>query len=64
MTIPSTEIINQLEPADQEKVEYFVKLLLDQERYKSLRMEIKARRKEIETGRFIKHDDFWKQMNV
>ncbi len=64
MTIESTEIISRLDPADQEKVEYFVKLLLDQEKYKLLRMEINARRKEIAAGQFSSHDEFWKQMNV
>lgn len=64
MTFLSKDILEKLDNSDKEKVEYFVQLLLRQEKYKSLQKEIGERRKEVSIGEVLSHEEFWKEMNV
>ncbi len=52
--------IKNLDKKDKEKLLRFAKELYKQEKYKKVREEIEKRRKEIEKGEFISHEDFWK----
>ena len=58
------DIINRLEDDDKGKIEYFVTLLIHQSKYRVLKKEIQERRKEIQAGEIIKHNDIWNKMNV
>ncbi|RMD68819.1 MAG: hypothetical protein D6819_08440, partial [Gammaproteobacteria bacterium] len=64
MAIKSDEIISKLDPSDQKKIEYFIKLLLRQKKYQALRQEIEKRRREISEGKVLEHEEFWKQLSV
>ncbi len=64
MAIATEDLLKKLDPIDLKKVEYFLQLLLRQEKYKALQKEIEDRRKEIANGDVLTHDDLWKQMNV
>ncbi len=52
--------IKNLDKKDKEKLLKFAKELYKQKKYKKVREEIEKRRKEIEKGEFISHEDFWK----
>ncbi len=64
MEILKQNILQKLEKEDLEKVEYFIKILLKQSKYNALRQEIEARRKEINNGEFLTHEEIWKELNV
>ena len=64
MSILKMDIINRLEDDDKGKIEYFVNLLIHQSKYRVLKKEIQERRKEIQAGEIIKHNDIWNKMNV
>lgn|GEM_PF-906913 len=64
MTLLSEETLKKLDEPDKKKVEYFVRLLLRHEKYKSLKKEIEERREEVSKGEVVAHDEFWKKMNV
>ena len=57
-------ILEKLDKIDQEKINYFINLLLRKEKYKQLKLEISKRRAEIESGNIFSHDDIWKELNV
>ena len=52
--------IKNLDKKDKEKLLKVAKELYKQKKYKKVREEIEKRRKEIEKGEFISHEDFWK----
>jgi len=64
MTVATMNILKRLDKNDQEKVSYFIKLLLNQSQYRTLKEEISFRRKEIQHGDTLTHDDIWDMLNV
>ncbi|OAQ21084.1 hypothetical protein [Thermosulfurimonas dismutans] len=58
------DILNKLDPEDKEKIIYFAKILLKQEKYQKLKREIEERKKEIENGEVFTHEEIWKKLNV
>ena len=60
----SEEVLEMLDEPDREKVKYFARILLKQEKYKSLKKEIEERRKEVSEGEVLSHDEFWKDVDV
>ena len=56
--------LEKLDKADQEKVTYFLKLLLNKSKYKKLREEISIRRDEIVKGEVLNHDEIWDKLDV
>ena len=58
------EIFKKLDRTDQEKLLYFAKLLLKQEKYRKLKEEIEDRKKEIERGEIFTHDEIWNKLDV
>ena len=64
MSILKRDIINRLEEEDKGKIEYFVTLLIHQSKYRVLKKEIEERRKEIQAGEVMTHNDIWNKMNV
>ncbi len=58
------EILEKLDRTDQEKLLYFAKLLLKQEKYRKLKEEIEDRKKEIERGEIFTHDEIWNKLDV
>ncbi len=57
-------IIEQLDEGDRYKIRYFIKLLIQQEKYNKLKKEIQSRRKEIEHGEVLTHDEIWTKLDV
>jgi len=53
------EIIPRLTDKDRELLYEFAKTLLKSDQYKSLREELEKRRKEIEKGQTLTHEEFW-----
>ena len=58
------DIIQKLDSKDQEKIQYFLKILLDQKKYEKLKKELEQRRTEIKKGQTLTHDEIWKKLNV
>ena len=58
------KIIDKLSKEDRDKVIYFAKILLKQARYRQLKEEIDSRKKEIENGDILTHDEIWNELNV
>ena len=58
------DIIEKLEKNDQDKVNYFLQLLLNQNKYKKLNEEISLRRKEIKKKDVLTHDEMWNLLDV
>ncbi len=58
------EVLQKLDKSDQEKVIYFLKLLLNQAKYKKLRDEILSRKDEIRHGEVFEHEEIWKELDV
>ncbi len=58
------ELLNSLDEADQEKVVYFMRLLLKKEKYESLKREIQRRRKEVAQGKVLSHEEIWDRADV
>ena len=54
--------LKKLDKADQEKITYFLKLLLNQSKYKKLKEEISVRRDEIVKGELLNHDEIWNKL--
>jgi len=48
-----------LDKDDQEKLSYFLRLLLNKSKYKKLKDEINIRRDEINKGQILNHDEIW-----
>ena len=64
MNTTELEILQKLDKNDQEKVMYFLKLLLNQAKYKKLKDEILSRKDEIKHGEVFEHDEIWKELDV
>ncbi len=64
MTVSEIELIKKLNKEDKEKVSYFVRLLMNKKRYRKLKDEIDARRREIKKGKTIGHEEIWKKVDV
>ncbi len=64
MNSDSVSAIEKLDKQDQDKIEYFAKLLLNQSKYKKLKDEIEQRREEIKNDEILSHDDVWKGIDA
>ncbi len=64
MSVSTMNIVEKLDKKDQEKVSYFIQLLLNQARYRTLKEEISLRRQEIQDGETLTHDEIWDTVNV
>jgi len=64
MLTEDEKILQILDKEDKEKLLYFAKLLLKQNKYKMLKDEIELRREEIRKGETLIHDDIWDDMDV
>jgi len=58
------KILKKLDREDREKIIYFAKILLRQEKYQKLKKEIEERKKEIEKGEILTHEEIWNKLNV
>ncbi len=58
------DVINKLDDYDKEKILYFVKLLLEKNKYKNLKKEIMERREEIKNKEILTHEEIWDKLNV
>ena len=56
--------LSRLDDKDQEKIDYFFRLILKKSKYKQLRTEIKNRRKEIKSGESLSHEQLWQNVDV
>ena len=64
MSTIEIDVIEKLEKNDQDKVSYFLQLLLNQNKYKKLKEEIYLRRKEIKNKDILTHDEMWNLLDV
>ena len=64
MLVEKLNILERLDKKDQEKINYFINLILKKEKYKQLNLELIKRRAEIEANNIYSHDDIWKELNV
>ncbi len=64
MSTLDLKILEKLDKADQEKIKYFIRLLLNKSKYKKLKKEISNRRDEIAKGETLSHDEIWKKLDV
>ncbi len=55
-------LIERLDKEDREKVAYFLKLLLEQAKYRRTKAEVSERRAEVERGEILTHAEIWSQM--
>ncbi len=60
MHIDLSYLEKQLTPGDRDLLKRFINNLLKKEKYAQLRKEIENRRKEIEKGEYLTHEEFWK----
>ncbi|OAG27009.1 hypothetical protein [Thermodesulfatator autotrophicus] len=58
------DILSKLDPEDKEKIIYFAKILLKKEKYQKLKKEIEQRKKEIEKGEVLTHEEIWNKLDV
>ncbi|MEE9431940.1 MAG: hypothetical protein V3V16_12910 [Melioribacteraceae bacterium] len=64
MSTLSIDVIKKLHNKDQEKISYFVKLLLKKKEYKTLSKEISERRNEIKMKETLIHKELWSNLDV
>ena len=64
MTVADFQILKKLDKNDQERIMYFLKLLLKQSKYRKLKQEIAMRREEIKRGDVLAHNEIWNQLDV
>jgi hypothetical protein len=64
MSTLDLKVLEKLDKADQEKITYFLKLLLNKSKYKKLKEEISIRRDEIVKGEILNHDEIWNKLDV
>jgi len=62
MTVAELSKLDKLDNEDREKIIYFVKLLMNQKKYKNLQGEIEERRQEIKTGEVLSHREIWESV--
>ena len=63
-TVLNEKTFSQLDKDDQEKIQYFIQLLLRQSKYEKLKGEIAQRREEIAKGEVLTHKEIWDEVNV
>ncbi len=59
-----SQLFEKLDSIDKEKVSYFIRLLMNQSKYQNLKNEISERRKEVQNGDVLTHDEIWKEFDV
>ena len=64
MTTTDLKILEKLDQGDQEKIRYFLRLLLNKSKYNKLREEISIRRDEINKGETLTHEEIWHNLDV
>ncbi len=64
MTVTNMKIFEKLDQEDQEKVNYFLKLLIEQSKYRKTKAEVLERRSEVQKGKVLTHEEIWSRMNV
>ena len=64
MSKSTTQLLEKMDQEDQEKVSYFMSLLLSQSKYSALQKEISLRRKEIWQGKSLTHKEIWNELHV
>jgi len=64
MTVTNMKIFEKLDQEDQEKVNYFLKLLIEQSKYRKTKAEVLERRSEVQKGEVLTHKEIWSRMNV
>lgn len=64
MAVSAMNIIEKLDQEDKDKVSYFLRLLLNQSKYQTLKKEIALRREEIQHSETLTHEAIWDHMNV
>ncbi len=57
-------LFEKLDTEDQKKAEYFLKLLLEQSKYRKTKAELMERREEVRRGEILTHDEIWSQVDV
>ena len=57
-------LLEKLDRDDKAKVSYFIKLLVNQSKYRKLKEEISMRREEIKKGETLTHEDIWNKIDV
>jgi len=57
-------LIERLDAEDQKKAAYFLKLLLDQSKYRKTKLEVRERREEVQRGEKLTHEEIWSQLDV
>jgi len=62
--VDELSIIEKMDDSDQEKIRYFLKLLVKEKKYKKLKREIDERRKEIAEHQGLTHDEIWQKIDV
>lgn len=62
MNTAFAELETKLTPEDRILLEKFVKILLKKEKYAEMRKEIEKRRKEVEKGEYLTHEEFWRDI--
>ena len=55
------QFLEKLDNIDKEKVSYFIRLLLNQSKYRKLKKEITLRRMEIKNGETLPHNEIWNE---
>ncbi len=58
------KVLEKLDKTDQEKIIYFLNLLLNKSKYKKLKEEISIRRDEIVKGETMTHNEIWNDLDV
>ena len=64
MAVSTIKTIEKLDQEDQEKVSYFIQLLLKQTKYQTLKEDIALRREEIRRGETLTHEAMWDTVHV
>ena len=64
MTISILSNLDKLDKKDEQKITYFMQLLLNQKKYNKTKQEITHRRSEIKKGQTLNHHDIWNELNV
>ena len=57
-------ILEKLDNEDKYKIKYFIRLLVQQEKYNKLKDEIRSRRKEVAQDETLTHDELWTSLDV
>ncbi|CAD7774137.1 hypothetical protein BLFGPEAP_01830 [Candidatus Methanoperedenaceae archaeon GB50] len=52
----------KLSPSDRNLLRKFINNLLKKEKYTQLRKEIEDRRREVERGEYLTHEEFWEDI--